>query len=246
LKVAILADIHANQEALDVCLADVARRGCDRIVILGDIIGYGPDPAYCVEAVQRLAGLGAVVIRGNHEDALANPDVELGYVATTALAWTRTMLEQAEVAYLSGLSLSVQAAGVLFVHAEPKAPAQWSYVTEEGQAAESMRAVGDSVVICGHVHKAAVYHIDDKGAAVPFRPRTGMPIRFSQSRRWLAVAPSVGQPRDGVPMASYAEWDSAALSFTTRRIAYDLPRTVAKVRAAGLPDALAHRLYTGR
>ncbi|CAK0761499.1 Calcineurin-like phosphoesterase family protein [Azospirillaceae bacterium] len=248
MKTAILADIHANREALDACLADIRRRGCDWVVILGDIVGYGADPAYCVETAMRLADDGAVLVRGNHDAAVAAEDALslLGRDASAVIAWTRTVLDAAHVRFLSKLPLMVQLAGVKFVHAEPKAPSNWSYVTEEGQAAESMRAIRDRRVMCGHVHAPCVYHIDDQGVAVRFAPRQDAPVRFARTRRWLAVLPSVGQPRDGIPMSGYAEWEEKTATFTVRRVSYDATTAADKIRAAGLPERFADRLFQGR
>ncbi|CAK0765101.1 hypothetical protein WCLP8_3810003 [uncultured Gammaproteobacteria bacterium] len=178
-----------------------------------------------------------------HQPALGRNGVETG---EAVIAWTRTVLNPAHSQFLSNLPLFVQTAGARFVHAEPKSPSMWNYVTEEGQAGESMRAVQDWCVICGHVHVPCVYHIDDHGAAIRFTPRQDIAVRFARTRRWLGVVPSVGQPRDGIPMASYVEWDEGAATYTLRRVAYDVPAAVAKIHAVGLPERLADRLLRGR
>jgi len=246
MRLAILSDIHGNREALDACLDDLRRRRIDRMIILGDIVGYGADPAYCVETICRLAEQGAIVIRGNHDTAVTDATLEMGTLATAAIDWTRRVLAPSLATWLSRLPLMASGAGALFVHAEPKAPAAWGYVMGETQAGISLGATQDRHVICGHVHRPAIYHVDGLSRVVRSVPTPDVPVRFAQSRRWLAVAPSVGQPRDGLPATGYAEWDSCTREFTIRRISYDHTSAARKILTARLPEILARRLFEAR
>jgi len=251
MKTAILADIHANREALDACLADLLRRGCRQMVLLGDLVGYGADPVYCVDQAMRLAGAGMVVVQGNHDAAIAGDTRLMSGDAAACIAWTRGLLSPGQADFLTGLPLLVRAAGACFVHAEPKKPADWAYVSEAGQAGASLGAVRDRTIFCGHVHIPALYHLGEAGPATRFEPRRDVPVRLARARRWLVVLPSVGQPRDGVPLAGYGEWDSTSHSLIVRRVGYDVMAAANRLRQAPglapeLGERLARRLLRGR
>ncbi len=245
MRLAILTDIHGNREALAAVLADQAARGCEGIVILGDIVGYGPDPEWCCDKVMELAAAGAVVLKGNHDEAIGAGSGGMTANARKSLDWTRPRLGAAQAAYLAGLPLRAEREGVLFVHASAEAPQDWIYVTNEVAAAGCLRASRARVTFCGHVHLPQLYSADLRGQVAGTRVKFGVPLPLLRSRRWLAVVGSVGQPRDRNPAASYAIYDEAQGELTFRRVAYDCGATAVKVRAAGLPEALALRLLNG-
>lgn len=245
MRLAILTDIHANREALTAVLADVAQRQVDRIVILGDIVGYGPDPVWCTEKVMALVQTGALCVMGNHDQAIGTPDEALNITARRAINWTRLLLDDTHGAFLAGLPLTTRIEDLLFVHASANAPGDWIYVTNEARALGSFRSTDARLIFCGHVHQPALLSHDLSGTVRAQRFPMGLPVPLIRSRRWLAVVGSVGQARDGVAAAGYALFDMAQNELTFRRVAYDVAATVAKVRAAGLPESLALRLQLG-
>ncbi|MGL4278928.1 MAG: metallophosphoesterase family protein [Albidovulum sp.] len=244
-RYALLTDIHANREAFEAVLADLAGRGADRIVILGDIVGYGPDPGWCVDRATALSAEGAVIIKGNHDAAIARIDTAMNAIARTAIEWTRGQLDPAQGAFLEALPLSVAEGDLIFVHASADCPKDWIYVTSERSAWPSFAATKARAIFCGHVHVPAIYSCDLSSRVQSQRITAGMPVPLIRSRRWLAVVGAVGQPRDGVPEAAYAILDTAKNELTFRRVPYDRAATAAKVRAAGLPETLALRLLRG-
>ncbi len=245
MRLAILSDIHGNREALTAVLADQAARGCEAIVILGDIVGYGPDPEWCVDRVMALAGAGAVVLKGNHDEAVALGSHGMSSNARRALDWTRPRLTAAQAGFLAALPMSVVREGAMFVHASAQAPTDWIYVTNESSAAGCLLASRARVTFCGHVHVPSLYSADLRGMVAGTRVKMGLPMPLLRSRRWAAVVGSVGQPRDRNPAASYAIYDEDPGEVTFRRVPYDCGAVAAKVRAAGLPEALALRLLSG-
>jgi diadenosine tetraphosphatase ApaH/serine/threonine PP2A family protein phosphatase len=245
MRLGILTDIHANREALAAVLADLAVRGVDGLCILGDIVGYGPDPEWCVERVRALGADGAIVLRGNHDAAVLAPDTGMSALARTAIDWTRGRLTAEQAGYLGGLPLSVRRDDVLLVHASANRPEEWSYVTAAHKAVGSFQASDARVILCGHVHVPLLVTCDRTMTVRDHALKIGLPVPLIRSRRWLAVVGSVGQPRDGVPQAAYAILDTGRNDLTFRRVAYDIAETVRKLRAAGLPDALAARLLKG-
>jgi diadenosine tetraphosphatase ApaH/serine/threonine PP2A family protein phosphatase len=245
MRLALLTDIHANREALEACLADIRAMGADRLAFLGDIVGYGADPAACTAIVSREAEQGAIVLMGNHDEAVGRQDADLNADARAAIRWTAGQLSPEARGFLAGLPLMAEVAGSLLVHANGWAPGGWGYVNGPDEAERSMVRVPQRVTFCGHTHVPALYHLSPGRPAARHAPAPGIAIPLSSaSRRWLAVIGAVGQPRDGNPAACWALWDTVRQELTYRRVPYDAARASAKVRAAGLPERLAARLLT--
>ena len=246
MKLALLADVHANLEALEACLAHARDAGADAHAFLGDLVGYGADPVAVLDLIEARAEAGAIVVRGNHDTAALDGRTEsMDRAAAAAIAWTRERLGARQRAFLERLPLVARQGEALFVHASAASPAEWTYVTDPTRAAESLAAAGATWVFCGHVHEPALYHA---GAARPvhFAPVPGVAIPVPPRRRWLAIVGSAGQPRDGSAAACYAIFDAAEGALTFHRVPYDARKAAAKVRAAGLPERLALRLERGR
>ncbi|MEP7068026.1 MAG: metallophosphoesterase family protein [Usitatibacter sp.] len=242
---ALLADIHSNLEALEACLAHANERGAARFAFLGDIVGYGADPAAVVEIVAQHASRGAIVVKGNHDAAIAGATDYLNEAATAAIAWSRGVLSPRHRAYLDELPLCVREDASCYVHASAAAPERWDYVDSPAAAERSVQAAAAPYTFCGHVHQQALYARGAGDRMVAFKPTPGVAIPIKSHRSWLAIAGSVGQPRDGNPAACYALVDLDAESITFHRVAYDNFAAARKVRASGLPEVLAYRLERG-
>jgi predicted phosphodiesterase len=247
MRLALLADVHANLEALMAVLAHARAQGAEALAFLGDLVGYGADPVAVLERVEDEAARGALVVQGNHDAAVLDPDVAAGMNSTAlaAIVWTRAQLGAPERAFLASLPLVVRRGDATFVHASAEAPAEWLYVTEAAGAGRSLAAVETPWTFSGHVHEPVLYYTCASERPLPFRPVPGVAIPVPRRRHWLAIAGSVGQPRDGRAAASYAVLDDVRCTLTYYRVAYDWPTAAAKVRAAGLPERLAARLEHG-
>jgi diadenosine tetraphosphatase ApaH/serine/threonine PP2A family protein phosphatase len=242
---ALLADIHANLEALQSCLAHARGRGAERFAFLGDLVGYGADPAAVVDIVGEYASRGAVVVKGNHDDAISGEGGYFNETAAAAIDWTRSAMTPAQCSYLQSLPLTHREGDLYFVHASAAAPQRWDYVDSTGAAERSVRAAGAAYTFCGHVHNAMLFGGNAHGRMVAFRPQPGVSIPVSPHRPWLVIAGSAGQPRDGNAAASYALADIEGRRITFHRVPYDNQAAADKVRAAGLPEMLAYRLEKG-
>lgn len=242
----IFSDIHANREALDACLAHAKTVGVRRYAFLGDIVGYGADPAYAVEVVRRYAEGGAIVLRGNHDEAVAGSSEDFNASAADAIGWTRDRLGSADSRYLAELPLTHEERDILLVHANGWAPGSWAYVSTAGDAERSMTRTNARVTICGHTHLPRLFHLPPSRPAVPFTPVPGVAIPLTPGRRWLSVLGAVGQPRDGNPAACYGILDAERGSLTYVRVPYDAETAARKIIAAGLPPMLGRRLLTGQ
>lgn len=242
---AILADIHANRQAYEACLAHAQAKGAQRIALLGDFVGYGGDPEAVLERTMALVAAGAVAVKGNHDAAVADERESMNDAALQAIAWTRAQLGAPHRAFLAALPMTVADEDRLFVHAEASAPASWSYVRDIDDAVRSLRGSAARITFCGHIHRPAVYSQSATGKVIRFTPIPGVPVPLLPHRRWVVVAGAVGQPRDGDPDACYVLLDTARSEVTYHRVAYDIDAAAEAIRRNGLPDWLAARLYEG-
>ncbi len=246
MRIAVLADIHANREALDAVREAVAAEAPDEIVIAGDIVGYGPDPAYAVEIAADYAARGAHVVLGNHDQAAIEERSGMTANARDAIRWTRDQLSAEHRSFLAGLPMTVAAEDRLYVHASADEPDHWHYVLDAQAAAPSFDASAAWLIVCGHTHIPAIFYARAGHPPVAFRPLDNQPAPLMATRRHLVVAGSVGQPRDGNPASCFALIDLGQRSVTMRRVPYDVETTARKVLSAGLPPQLATRLASGR
>jgi diadenosine tetraphosphatase ApaH/serine/threonine PP2A family protein phosphatase len=245
MRTALLADIHGNREALTACLADAARSGVDRYVFLGDLVGYGPDPAWVVERVARMVDDGALAVLGNHDAAAISDRDTMNPLARAAIRWTRERLDGSHRAFLAGLPLDLNEDDRLYVHASASAPQDWIYMLTPRQAFQSFRATAQRLTFCGHTHIPALFN--ESATSLPHQhvPVDGKPVPLLTQRRWIAVLGAVGQPRDHNPAACYGLLDTDANRLTYLRVPYDVDVTAHKVLATSLPKALALRLTAG-
>ena len=247
MRYAILSDIHANLEALEVVLADVRRRACERIVCLGDFVGYGPNPNECVELLGPLVEGRSVA--GNHDwAAVGKLDIAAFNVyAQEAILWTQKALKPSVGSYLSALATewsNNSSLPFLAVHGSPRDPIE-EYVLDSRTAQENFRYRVFSLCFIGHSHVPGIF-VTTEGAveAHPFTPAMGVPLH--PASRYLINVGSVGQPRDGDSRAAYVVLETEAAEVSLIRLDYPIGRTQEKMLRAGLPDVLAERLSFGR
>lgn len=252
-RLALLSDIHANLRAFEACLAHARAQGATRFALLGDLVGYGPEPGAVVDRAMALAQDGAIVLQGNH-DLLAVHGLR-GAAATSQAEvgadWTHQHLTPAQREFLADLPLQARLDESLLVHASADEPAAWRYVNNAARATRSLEAAcevdGVRHVFCGHVHDQRLWFTGRRGDLMPFTPVPGVAIPLGAQRRWLASVGSVGQPRDGDPRAAYALWSQGpSPSLLFFRVQYDHIGAAEAVRRSGLPAFLADRLLEGR
>jgi diadenosine tetraphosphatase ApaH/serine/threonine PP2A family protein phosphatase len=243
---AIFSDIHSNRQAFSACLETARARGAQRIIFLGDFVGYGGDPEWTVDMVIRLIADGAVAVRGNHDQAIVSAGETMNPEAQAAIEWTRGRLSAAQRRFLAELPLALEEDDRLYVHSEASSPSRWRYVQSTPDAARSLIATSAHVTFCGHVHRPALYSMSSTAKMTSFLPTAGVPIQLLRGRQWLAVLGSVGQPRDGDPAAAFALYNTASRELTYCRVPYDVETAAARIRDNGLPARLADRLFAGR
>jgi len=246
MRIALISDIHANLPALEACLAAAQKQDADRLALLGDFVGYGPDPEAVVARVGPLVAAGAIAVLGNHDMAVLKPSRDMNPVAAEAIAWTRGQLSKDAKSFLAGLPFEVRSGDLLFVHADASDPAAWHYVTDAEAALASLSGCNAQVTFCGHVHVPALYCLSAAGKMTSHAPVQDVAIPLPAQRKWLAVIGSAGQPRDSNPAASFAIYDTDTRSLTYCRAPYDVDSVAQRMRGLGLPDSLAGRLLRGR
>jgi len=251
MRLALLTDIHGNREAFDACHAEARRLGAENFVYLGDLVGYGADPAYVVDRVAEDFATGGFGVMGNHDLGVVAPGARRIYdEARRALDYAGELLDPAQKNFLAALPLTATRADasgreILFVHAEASAPGRFLYVQTAEDATRSMDATAASVTFCGHLHRPRLYHRSGAAPAIAFMP-TATPTPLARSRRWLATLGSVGQPRDGDPRAAFALYDLDRAVLTFHRVDYDVEAAARKIVQAGLSEFFAERLFAGR
>jgi len=245
LLIALLSDIHANLEALEACLRHARGRGAERYAFLGDFVGYGADAAGVVRVLERFAAQGAIILRGNHDQALVKAAGYFNDAARASLEWARETLDPAQQRFLVELPLVHRDGEICYVHASAAHPERWDYVDSPTAAQRCADAARTSYAFCGHVHDQVLFFEGGNGRMKAFRPVAGTPIPVRGHRRWVAIVGSVGQPRDRNPAAAYTLFDSGQRQITFYRVRYDAAAAAAKIRSAGLPGSLAVRVESG-
>jgi len=237
----VISDIHSNLEAFEAALEEIDKRRIDKIICLGDIVGYGANPNECIDKVRQLTD---IVVIGNH-DAGSIGQTDLNYfnwVAREACGWTGRVLTASNKAYLKNLDFIKKEKGALIVHASPSKPEAWRYVTSLGIAMREFSCFNESICFVGHSHVPITFV--KRGAKYDVIEDTD--LRLDRGVNYIINVGSIGQPRDLDPRASFGIYDSNEEQVEIIRLAYDIGTAQQKIRKAGLPEFLATRLALGR
>lgn len=246
-RYAIISDIHSNLEALDAVLKHIKSRRINRIICLGDVVGYGPDPQECLKIVRENAD---ICVKGNHEEAVVEGAYLFNDRAKASIEWTQKTLEKSEekqeyIEFLSNLPLLYTEDNYLFVHASPIDPTS-DYIFGSKQTVKTDKyhnifAAFDTILFIGHTHIPCVITEDFKTSYVE---DLGYKYHFQNQKAIINVG-SVGQPRDHDKRASYLEVIDDMFFF--HRIEYDVEKTYQKILAnQHLDNYLGERLLVGK
>ena len=250
--IAFISDIHSNTEALEACLSEIEKLGAERVLCLGDVIGYGAEPRATLLRVMDVAEFSLL---GNHEHGAMFYASDFNPRARAAIEWTRDQLNDRSCSreenmrmwsYLGEMKETHVEGDMMFVHGSPRDPVRDYMVPKDGHDQEKMTEVfakmGDATrCFVGHSHVPGVYPRSG-GFVTP--TETDNVYELGDEPAVINVG-SVGQPRDGDVRASFVTCDGGAVRF--HRVAYDHESTMAKIRAVPeLPDYLADRLAKGR
>jgi len=253
MKLAVLSDIHANQRALLACLTHAREAGAEHFAFLGDLVGYGAEPAEVLSTVMALCQAGqAWALQGNHDALAVQPVVVSSDLQTQAhrtAGWTHAQLTDGQRNFLATLPLLREDGRTLWVHASAHHPEKWLYVDGERQAGLCLDAAQQRQrrqVFVGHVHHQGLYYLNSRHEVMRFQPTPGVPLPLTVYRDWVCTVGSVGQPRDGDARAMYVLYDDGAKRLVFQRVPYDVDAAAQAIRRAGLPESFASRLELGR
>jgi len=237
LKIALLSDIHANWQALDAVLRDCPP--VDETLCLGDVVGYGGDPVRCIDEVMKRGWLTLV---GNHDRACTDPEILEWFNDDAAMVvkWTVDLIGHDRLEWLRLLPDSHLEHDVLFVHASPRDHI-YEYVLDTAVAHANLELIGSRVCFHGHTHVPGIFALNSSSVTHEYRVDT---IHLEGPA--LVNPGSVGQPRDGLPTASYGIWDVESGTFEFRRVRYDIKGAQRAIKKAKLPERFALRLESGR
>jgi len=244
----VLSDIHSNIEALEAVLGAAAVPGWDRLLVLGDLVGYGADPNGVVERIRELEP--AAIVRGNHDKVTAGVEDAEGFnrIARQAAEWTLAALTDESRAYLAALPAGPHVVDDLVEICHGTPGDEDEYVASELEALRALKEASRPACLFGHTHIPVAFRLTDIEFELVLRgSRGGESLEIDSRFKYLLNPGSVGQPRDGDPRASYAVLDlSPAPVITWFRVRYPVEQAQARVLAAGLPRSLADRLALGR
>lgn len=243
MKYAVLGDIHGNLTALETVLAAIERERVDRILSVGDVVGYGAAPSECIA---KLREIGAEVVMGNH-DAAAVDKLDTAFFnhhAKEAIRWTRGVLTRKEKAWLADLPYVRNLEHCSVAHGTLHRPELFDYIMTVEDADPSFDAMTLPVCFVGHSHvPVTLLRLRDNPGQTSFTPEAQ--VDLTDTLKALVNVGSVGQPRDEDPRTGFVLFDSALEAVELHRLSYDIDREAHRIRAAGLPQMLADRLYLG-
>lgn len=241
LKIAVISDIHGNLEALTKVLTDIGSSGVDNIVCLGDCIGYGPDSEEVICEIRRQK---IPTIMGNHELAVCNPEQLTWFnpLAQASLRKTMTTLSAASVDFIEQLPKRLVLAQCLCVHGYPPDSVRtYLFQKPAEELVKTFKSMPESICFVGHTHDLEIVTFD--GRRTERQSLKQGSLNLDPKCKYIVNVGSVGQPRDGNNNAKYVIYNSEAETLEVRFIPYDIAATVAKIRAAGLPENHASRLW---
>ena len=269
-KYAILSDIHANADALEVVLEKCRELAVDKYVSLGDVVGYNAEPERCMKMVRDLNVCAKV--RGNHDDYAVSGNTGMAGInvnARKAIEWTRSQLDASMRSELAALPFKalLPVCGTTIVHATLDTPENWGYIFGPHDALGCFSYQLSRLCFCGHSHVPVAFDMQpaagslgravevipewNSNAAHPefdtdFNAADSLTVELKTGHKYLFNIGSIGQPRNGDPRASFAVIDTAKNTVTRYRLPYDISAAQNKIIDAGLPERLAIRLAAGQ
>ncbi len=239
-RYAVISDVHSNLESLTAVLNDIDKEKIKKVLFIGDVVGYGPDPVGCIELIKKRC---TYAVAGNHDWAVIGytPSDYFNYNARVAIEWTKEQLGNDELEFLQSLSIVkvLRKESLFLVHASPKEPDAWSYILSLHDAEINFQYFNERICLIGHSHVPFIIERLPSGEIVLYREK----IEFKESCRYIINVGSVGQPRDGNPEAAYAIINDKYARIV--RVRYDIEMTQKKMKKAGLPEFLIERLSKG-
>lgn len=243
MRIAVLSDIHSNLEALEAVLEHAFTQRIDRYVCLGDVVGYGANPNECISLLSSLPQCPCVL--GNHEAAVLGLPMSMKPTTRQVIHWTRSVLTKSSMWFLKEMEDKIRWDNISFCHSNPYKPRNWYYVAEKTYISSSFARSKAKVLFVGHTHVPVAITRKNFFCIYIRSPQHSVVVPVAESNRQIFNGGSVGQPRDGDPRASYLIYDTSKSVIEFFRVTYNVERAAEKIRALGLPEVFAKRLFTG-
>lgn len=233
MRYAVVSDLHANLPAWNAVLADIAALKIGRIVCLGDVVGYGPQPAAVMSSAYRHVDH---FVMGNHDAVVAGKmsDEVFNDHAREMIRWTQERLSSKARSFLASRPLVLEGEDCVFCHGSLDHPQAFNYVLSDQEALDTWSATDAGIVFIGHTHTPSIFVLGESGTPHILPPQDFM---MEPGKRYIVNAGSVGDPRDSDPRASYCIYDDATRVVSFRRVAFDYERLRDATRSAGLDPA---------
>jgi len=232
MRYAIVSDIHANLQAWKAVLRDIRSLGADRIICLGDIVGYGPNPREVLQSVESHVDF---IVLGNH-DAVACGKIssaEFYDEAKQIINWTTEQLSERAKYFLGSLPLTLAGSTFRCAHGDFSNPGAFNYIIEPKEALPSWNTVSEQLLFVGHTHEPTIHVLGQSG--VPHLVKA-QDFVLEPGKRYIVNAGSVGQPRDKDARASYCIYDTASNFVMWRRVQFNIDKFRAALKAAGISE----------
>jgi len=242
MKAGFFSDVHANWEALAACLQDFESSGLNKLFFMGDAVGYGADPNRAVEKIEDIC---EIKILGNHDAAVTgrlSPEY-FNHYARSSFYFTQETITPENMERLKKFTLSEVWQDFTLVHALPRDPESWEYISTLREAEENFKYFDTRICLIGHSHRPFIVEKEGNREAALI---TSQRLTIAENCRYIINVGSVGQPRDGNPDACYLTYDSDSREICFRRIKYDIRIAQEKMKLAQIPDYLVERLSVGR
>lgn len=234
---AIISDVHANAIALSAVLEDARRCGAKKLLCLGDVVGYGPEPESTVSTIRARA---AFTLAGNHDDAVSGRLDASDFIdlAADAVSRHREALSEENLAWLKSLPYTYNGKSFLCAHGDFTSPRTFEYVSDEQEAAANFAATKAQLMFVGHSHIPGIFLTGASGKVYSLPPTD---FTLEDGKRYIVNPGSVGYPRTNgnVCESTYVLYDDAEKTVSFRR----LPFTVRSVMQTGRnPKRLKKRI----
>ncbi len=239
--IAVLSDIHGNLEAFQAVIERIDSRNPDKVICLGDLIGYGPNPE---EVIQLFVNKGYFSVLGNHEAAIHNSKIRnwLNFQAKENSVQTERLLSPNSIDFCNKLEKNIVVENALFVHGFPPESVLQYITYKKDKDLEKFFFNSDiDLFFVGHTHD--LFLTCWNGISVEKIRFTPEVYTLQPDSKYIVNAGSVGQPRDGSNSAKFIFWDTVAKTLEIAQVPYDYKKTTRKIKERGFPDAYGYRLW---
>ena len=238
MKYAVISDIHSNLEALKTVLSYLQLQSIDKIICLGDIVGYGPHPNECINVVKSECD---VCIMGNHDHAvLGLTDISyFNQFAKDSVIWTQSQLTNESKSFLTNLPFTFETEDTLFVHSTPVEPEEWNYILSSQEAKNYLEKINYKLVFIGHSHVPVIFSYEHGPV---FEKSMSLDLK---NERYIVNVGSIGQPRNKDPRSCFVIYDDVTNKIEYVLLDYDIKKTYQDIIERKLPPFLATRLLSG-